>query len=113
VCCLVRDYELIFIVHPEVDGDDLTAVIDRVTELVERNGGQVAQVDPWGLRRLAYPIQNKWEGQYVLMRLELEPQGVAGLERDLRLVEQTMRHLVVRVESERVKDVAADEAAAA
>ena len=94
----MRSYELVFIVHPEVDGDDFTAVVERVTGLVERNSGEVTEVNIWGLRRLAYPIQDQWEGQYVLMQLELEPQGVAGLERDLMLVEQIIRHLIVRVE---------------
>jgi small subunit ribosomal protein S6 len=94
----VRSYELVFIVHPEVDGDDFTAVVERATSLVERNSGQVAQTDFWGSRRLAYPIQNQWEGQYVLMQLELEPHGVLGLERDLVLVEPIIRHLIVRVE---------------
>ena len=96
----MRSYGLVFIVHPEVDGDDLTAVVDRVKSLVERNGGTVTQIEPWGLRRLAYPIQKQWEGQYVLMLLELEPQGVAGLERGLGLVEQIMRHLIVRAEED-------------
>ncbi len=94
----MRSYELVFIVHPEVDGDDLTAVIERVTDLVERNSGKATQVELWGLRRLAYPIQKQWEGQYVLMQLEMGPQGVTGLERDLGLVEQIIRHLIVRVE---------------
>jgi len=96
----VRSYELVFIVHPEVDGDDLTAVIEKVEGLVERNGGKVTRIEPWGLRRLAYPIQKQWEGQYVLMRLELEVQGVAELERALGLAEQVMRHLIVRVEED-------------
>jgi small subunit ribosomal protein S6 len=95
---LVRSYELMFIVHPEVDGDDLTAIVEKVTSLIERNAGQVTEVEPWGLRRLAYPIQKQWEGQYVLMQLGMESQGVAGLERDLVLVEPVMRHLIVRVE---------------
>lgn len=94
----MRSYELIFIVHPEVDEDGFTAVVERVTGLVERNSGEVTEVNIWGLRRLAYPIQDQWEGQYVLMQLELEPQGVARLERDLVLVEQIIRHLTVRVE---------------
>jgi small subunit ribosomal protein S6 len=94
----VRSYELIFIVHPELDEDDLTAVLERVTGLIERNSGKVSRVEPWGLRRLAYPIEKQWEGQYVLMELELEPQGMAGLERDLGLVEPLMRHLIARVE---------------
>ncbi|MDY7079837.1 MAG: 30S ribosomal protein S6 [Chloroflexota bacterium] len=94
----MRSYELMFIVHPEVDGDDFTAVTDKVTGLVERYSGKVTKTDLWGLRRLAYPIQKQWEGQYVLMQLELEPQGVAGVERDLVLVEPIIRHLIVRVE---------------
>ena len=94
----MRSYELVFIVHPEVDEDELTAVIEKVKGLVERNSGQVTRIEPWGLRRLAYPIQKQWEGQYVLMQIELESQGVAGLERDLGLTERVMRHLVVRVE---------------
>jgi len=94
----VRSYELIFIVHPELEGDDLTAVTQRVTDLIERNGGKVTQVEPWGARRLAYPIRKQWEGQYVLIRLELESRGMSGLERDLRLVEPILRHLIVRVD---------------
>ena len=94
----MRSYELIFIVHPDVNEDDMTAVVEKVEGLVERNSGKVVQTESWGLRRLAYPIQKRWEGQYVLMGLELESQSVAGLERDLGLTEQIMRHLIVRVE---------------
>ncbi len=96
----MRSYELVFIVHPEVDEDDLTAVVETIKGLVERSGGEVTQIEPWGLRRLAYPIQKQWEGQYVLMQLALESQGVTELERGLKLIEQVMRHLVVRVELE-------------
>lgn len=94
----MRSYELVFIVHPEIDGDDFTAIVERVTGLVERNSGKVTEVNIWGSRRLAYPIQDQWEGQYVLMLIEIEPQGVIGLERDLTLIEQVIRHLVVRPE---------------
>ena len=94
----VRDYELVFVVHPTVDPDGLTAVTENVQALVERGGGTVVKLDPWGLRRLAYPIQDVWEGQYVLMRLEMDPQAVAPLERSLKLLEEVMRHLIVRVE---------------
>ena len=100
----MRTYELMFIVHPDVDGDDLSAVIERTGDLVGRNSGKVTQVELWGLRRLAYPVQKQWEGQYVLMQLELEPYGVAGLERALGLLEPVMRHLIVRVEPGRSED---------
>lgn len=94
----MRRYELVFIVHPDVDADDLPALNNQVKRLVERDGGKVTEIEPWGLRRLAYPIQKQWEGQYVLVRVELEPQSVTALEHDLALNEQIMRHLVVRVE---------------
>ena len=94
----MRSYELVFIVHPEMEGDDLATVVDRVADLVQRNGGEVTRTEPWGFKRLAYPIQNQWEGHYVLMQLGLESQGVAGLERDLGLVEPVLRHLIVRME---------------
>jgi small subunit ribosomal protein S6 len=94
----VRSYELIYIVHSEVDEAGLAAVNETVTGLVERSGGKVVRVDPWGLRRLAYPIQKMWEGQYVLMNIQLDPQGVTELERGLGLAEQILRHLLVRLE---------------
>ena len=94
----MRSYELVFIVNPELDEDDLTAVRERVEGLIERSSGQVTKVEPWGLRRLAYPVQKQGEGQYVLMQLDIKAQGVAELERDLGLVEPILRHLIVRVE---------------
>jgi small subunit ribosomal protein S6 len=94
----MRSYEFVFIVHPEVEGDDLTTVVEAVKSLIERGGGEVTKNELWGLRRLAYPIQDQWEGQYVLMQFDLEPQGVAELERNLGLNEQIMRHLIVRLE---------------
>jgi len=94
----VRSYELVFIVNPELDEDDLTAVRERVEGLIERSSGKVTKVEPWGLRRLAYPVQKQGEGQYVLMQLDIGAQGVAELERDLGLVEPILRHLIVRVE---------------
>jgi small subunit ribosomal protein S6 len=94
----VRSYELLFIVSPDVEGDELSAVVDTVEGLVKRIDGTVTRVDPWGLRRLAYPIQGQWEGQYVLMLLELESQSASELERSLKLNELVMRYLIVRVD---------------
>lgn len=98
----MRNYELVFIVHPEVDDEGLAAAVETVKDLVKRGGGEVAKVDLWGLRRLAYPIQKLGEGQYVLMHLNMAPEGVAELERNLGLSEQIIRHLVVRLEDDKV-----------
>jgi small subunit ribosomal protein S6 len=108
----VRNYELVFIVHPEVDDEGLAAVVETVKDLVKRGGGRVAKVDLWGLRRLAYPIRNLGEGQYVLMHLHLAPEGVAELERSLKLSEQVIRHLVVRLEDDALPEAEGPQAKA-
>jgi len=91
---------MIFIVHPSVDEDGLAAVIDRVKTLIERDGGKIDAVEPWGSRRLAYPIQKQWDGRYVLIRFDLPADQVTSLKRDLGLTEEIMRHLIVRTEEE-------------
>lgn len=96
----MRDYELVYIVNPQTDQEGLNAVNERVTSLIETSGGSVHEVKPWGQRRLAYPIKNHREGQYVLMEIGLPPQGVNQLERGLKLNELIIRHLVVRVDED-------------
>lgn len=94
----MRNYELVFIVHPDLESEGLDEVVERVQTFVERDGGQVTKVEPWGMRRLAYPIQDQREGHYVLMHLELNPQNVLTLERNLKLTEGIIRHMIVRLE---------------
>jgi len=93
----MRDYELVYIVHPQVDQEEFAAVNEAVKALVESTGGVVNEVKPWGLRQLAYPIQKVREGQYVFMQIGLEAGGVAELERGLKLEESIIRHLIVRI----------------
>jgi small subunit ribosomal protein S6 len=96
----VRSYELMYMVHPSVDEDGLNAIIDRVKGFITRNGGKVSTVEPWGSRRLAYPIQNERDGQYVLCYFDLPADQVVAVEHDLGLTEEIMRHLIVRREEE-------------
>ncbi len=94
----MRPYEVTFIVRPDVESEGLTAVVDKVKSLVTGGGGQVAEVNVWGRRHLAFPIDKVTEGQYVFMRAQLSAQMVGGLERDLRLTEQILRFLIVRAD---------------
>jgi small subunit ribosomal protein S6 len=96
----MRDYELIYIVHPEVDQEGLTAIQAEIKDLVESTGGAVHRVEPWGRRRMAYPIKKVWEGHYVLTAIGMEPLGITELERGLQLKESIIRHLVVRLEEQ-------------
>jgi small subunit ribosomal protein S6 len=92
---VLRDYELMYIISPDVADDAVSGVIDRVNGLVTTRGGSIKEVNPWGRRRLAYPIKRHLEGTYVVTQLQLEPLKVKEIESTLRISEDILRHLVV------------------
>jgi small subunit ribosomal protein S6 len=94
----MRDYELTLIIRSEVEEPDLVAVIDRVKGLIAENGGEVTKLDLWGTRRLAYPINQMRDGQYVFMLTKLPPNAVVKADRALNLMEDVVRYLLVRVD---------------
>lgn len=91
----MRAYELVFIVHPELDENAFTEVVERVQGWITEAGGEVEKVDLWGKKDLAYPIRKQTQGQYVLMNINMAPEYGIELERNLRLQEPVMRFLVV------------------
>ena len=95
----MRRYELVVIISPQVADDDLSEAVDNLVKRpVESRGGVCQEVNVWGRRRLAYPIQRHAEGNYVLTQLELEPQHTKELERGLLISEEVLRHLLVRLD---------------
>jgi small subunit ribosomal protein S6 len=94
----VRDYELVLVVSPEAGDEGFPTTLDRVTRFIQERGGEIKDVDPWGRRRLAYPIGRFTEGFYAVTHFSLEPQHVRALEGNLDLAEDVLRHLVVRRE---------------
>lgn len=92
----MRNYELSLIVHPDVDEEGFNAVVEEVKRTVADNGGQVTEMDPWGKRRLAYPVRKCEEGYYVVMRAQMEQDAIPELERNLKLTENIIRYLLVR-----------------
>ena len=91
-------YETIFIVNPSLEEAAATAVVDKFKSLVEANGTNV-EVEDWGKRRLAYPINDMAEGYYVLMNFESKPEFPAELERVMKITEGVMRCLTTAVEA--------------
>jgi len=90
------EYELVFVVQPGLEEEPLTALVNKVSQTISDLQGQVRQIEPWGKRRLAYPIKKYREGFYYLMLLELPASAVRSLDRTLRLTEVVIRHLIVR-----------------
>ncbi len=93
----MREYELVFIVHPDLEETALNDVIEKVKGWIAEAGGAVAKVDFWGKRRMAYAIRKQKEGQYVLIKAKFLPTFGATLERNLRFLEPVMRFSIVQV----------------
>lgn len=92
-------YELMYVVRPTVDEQSLAAVNEKVEKFIAAGGGQITQRDDWGKRRLAYPIQKFTEAFYSVLKFDLPPTAVRELERSLKLTEEILRYIVVRVET--------------
>jgi small subunit ribosomal protein S6 len=99
-----RAYELMIIVDADADDAANTAVIDRVTELVEAGDGLVPTVDKWGRRRFAYEINHKSEGVYTVLEISTDAPNLDDVDRFLRLADDVVRHKLIRLpDSEAVK----------
>lgn len=92
-----RDYELVVIISPEVSEEDIPATLDKISRFIVERGGSITEVSQWGRRKLAYPIKNFMEGNYVLTHFKMDPGLTADLEASLRLSEEILRHLLVRL----------------
>ena len=93
----MRDYELVVIISPEVVDEEIPAAIDKINQFIVERGGAITEVNQWGRRKLAYPIRDFMEGNYVLTQFKMEPRLTAELEASLGISEEILRHLLVRL----------------
>ena len=92
----MTDYEILLMLDPELPEERQTQIITRAREAIERDGGRFEAHEPWGRRRLAYPIDKKSEGSYHLLTFAAEPETLAEISRVLKITDGVMRHLAVR-----------------
>ena len=98
-----RTYEVMYIINPETAADKIEKLNEAVGKLIEKEGGEVVRMDNIGIRNLAYPIQKKHEGHYVLFEVDGSGQEIAELERRMRVNDMIMRYITVRVDEDRKK----------
>ena len=91
-----RCYESVVVFVPELTDEELEAQVNWVKELVEKNQGEILKVDVWGKRKLAYEIEKKKEGIYVLFLFWGSPDTVEGIEKQYRLNHNVIRYLTVK-----------------
>jgi small subunit ribosomal protein S6 len=94
----VNNYELIIILKPDLANEKLDTVLENVKKFISGKGGAVADVQKWGKRRLAYPIKHFGEGIYFLLKLQAKASQNRELEINLRISEDVLRHLLVKIE---------------
>ncbi len=87
-----------FIFAPDLEEDAVSTATERVRTYVTSRGGEVQSLEPWGRRRLAYPIQRYHEGNYHLAHFTLDPEQALELDRSLKLNEQVIRHMIIRLD---------------
>lgn len=95
---MVRPYEVLYIVHPELTDEQLTPIMEKYKTVVEGQGGEVESVSRWDKRRLAYEIKGQVEGIYILMNFKSEPKAEAELDRMLKISDDVIRHIIIRLD---------------
>ena len=93
----MNKYEVVYIIDPAVEEDARKALIAKFNDLITGNGGSVDKVEEWGKRRLAYAIDYKTEGYYVLVNFQGEAELPRELERNLQISDSVIRYQVIRL----------------
>ncbi len=95
----MRNYEGVFIVNPDLSADQSKGVVAQVQEVIAKNGGRVDGLQEWGRKRLAYKINKRQEGNYVLMNFQIDSKQAKKLDQALRLNDNLLRFMLVNKES--------------
>lgn len=92
----MNKYEVLYIIDNDVEENDKAALTERFSELVLKLGGTVDGIDKWGTKRLAYPINDKNEGYYVLMTFSADATAPAEIDRQMKITDSIVRQMIIR-----------------
>ena len=91
----MREYEIVYVISPDLSDEDRTAKIERIHSLIAENGGQLGKVEDWGKRVLAYEIKHFTEGYYGLAEFQRSPENVKLIEERLNIDEEVLRYQII------------------
>lgn len=91
----MKKYEVVFVLKADQPESEMAACVERVRAVVAENQGEITEEHPWGLRRLAYPIEHETQGNYMLLRYRCEGDANTPLDTMLRQDHLILRHLIV------------------
>ena len=98
-----KGYETVFIVNPTLKDEEVKSVIDKFTDLINKEG-KVNKVEDLGIKKLAYELKNQKEGHYVVMEFQSQPEFIRELERVYRITDDIMKFIVIAREQEMEQD---------
>lgn len=93
----MKKYEMLYVLDATLTDENRDALIAKFEEVVKKSGGVVESSDKWGVKKLAYPIDYKSEGYYVLMTFECEPGAISEIERVAGITENVMRRVITKL----------------
>ena len=96
----MQTYELVAILDPRMDADQSAAALAKIDGAVTNGDGQLLANEEWGIRRLAYPIKQFREGNYILRKMRIESSQAVSLNESLRSSEEVIRHLIIKIDDE-------------
>ena len=96
-----RTYEVVFIIDPTAGDDDVMRLVEAVQKIITGQGGVITKTEVMGKRQLAYEINHKKDGTYVLLEVEGSGAEIAELERRMRVNDQILRYMTIRVDEDR------------
>ncbi|WP_435640543.1 30S ribosomal protein S6 [Micavibrio aeruginosavorus] len=91
-------YETVFIARQDLSATQVEDLTKQFSDLITNNGGKIVKTESWGLRTLAYRIKKNRKGHYVLMELDTPAPALLEMERNMRLNEDVLRHISVRMD---------------
>lgn len=93
----MRNYEIAVVLHPDLE-IDLATTLEKIENIITKNGGKVTKKDNWGKRKLAYKIKKQDWGIYVFYNVEIDPSKISKINQTLRITEEIIRYLIVSID---------------
>ncbi|UAW99140.1 30S ribosomal protein S6 [Halopseudomonas nanhaiensis] len=91
----MRHYEIVFLVHPD-QSEQVSAMVERYTKLIEEDGGKIHRLEDWGRRQLAYPIDKIHKAHYIMINVECSAKALEELTENFRYNDAVIRNMVIR-----------------
>ncbi len=92
----MRRYETIYILRPSLNEEEINTIVDNSTAVITGDGGQIIELDRWGMKKLAYPIKKEIQGFYVYSDYSGTPEAVAEMERKFRIEDAVLRYMTIK-----------------